>query len=103
MHATSRTPAPPVRTSVPSMSKSRTRVTVWRSTLRLLRGDRDRGAQPCDGIVEVVSHLQRELVLARGQLHVDLGFAVAEVNPRRCALDDGLAGREAALVNSHMV
>ena len=54
-------------------------------------------------VVQVVAELQRELVLARGQLPVEHVLAVAEVDPRRRALDDVLAGRQTVLIDADVV
>src|SRR5262249_44705039 len=99
-----RTPAPPVSTSVPSMSKRRICcVTPAPTRSGLLHVDGDGRTHAGNRVVQVVGDLQRELVLARRQLHVDLRLAVAKMDPRRRPLDDGLSWSEAGLVHAHVV
>src|SRR5256885_5098290 len=65
--------------------------------------DGDGLAQPFACPVQIVTELQGQLVLAWRQLHVDFGFAVAEVHPRRRAFDDGRARREAVLIDADVM
>ena len=60
-------------------------------------------AEPFDRAMQVVAELQRQLVRARLELHVDLGVAGAEVHPVRCPLHDLGAGRQAILFDADMV
>ena len=71
--------------------------------MRLFDRDGDHLAGARHGVVQVVAKLQRELVLARGQLAVEHVLAVAEMHPRRRALDDVLAGRQAVLIDADVV
>ena len=64
--------------------------------------DGDRRAQPFDRAVEIVAHLQRQPVLARGQLHLDDVLAVTEMHPRRRARD-GRTRRQAIGVDADVV
>src|SRR4029079_8564632 len=54
-------------------------------------------------IVQIVAKLQRELVLAWGELHVNLRVAFAEMNPRRRALDDRLAWLETSGIDPDVI
>src|SRR5262245_53426763 len=64
--------------------------------------DGNRLAEPRHRGVLVVANLQRQLVLARRQLHVDLVLSVAEVDPWRRLRDD-CPRRQAIGVDRDMV
>src|ERR1700676_5135600 len=60
------------------------------------------GARAGQRIVQVIAELKGELVLAWRQLRVELGLPVAEMDPGRSALHDGLAGRQTTLIDADM-
>src|SRR5262249_49101921 len=63
----------------------------------------DRLTQSLAGLVQIVTQLQRELVRARRQLHVDFGFAVAEMHPCRRAFYDRGSRRQAVLIDADVM
>ena len=69
----------------------------------LLDVHRDRLAQAIERAVQVVAELQRQLVRAGFELHVDFGGARAEVNPRWRALHDFRSWRQTVHVDAEMV
>ena len=88
-----------LRPSREARPRQTAKTNTYRCTrMRLFHRHRDHLAGARQGVVQVVAKLQRELVLPGRQLHVELVLAVAEVHPRRRALDDVLAGREAVLI-----
>lgn len=73
------------------------------ATLRLpFDVDGDRRAKSFQRAMQVVTKLQRQPVLAGGELHVDDVLAVPEMHPRRCTRDDG-ARRQAVGVDRHVM
>src|ERR1700676_4270867 len=77
--------APGIRVSMGA--RARTRRINFRSALRR-HGHVDRLTHPREGHVLVVADLERELVRAGCQLHVDLTVTLPEVHPGRRALHD---------------
>src|SRR5262249_5019267 len=55
--------------------------TGWHRVSLLRDVHRNRRAQALHRVMQVVAQLQGELVLSRGQLHVDIGVALSEVDP----------------------
>src|SRR5260221_14286375 len=89
---TSRLILPPgIRVSMGA--RARTRRINRRSALRR-HGDVDRLTHPREGHVLVVADLERELVRAGCQLHVDVTVTLPEVHPGRRALHDRRSVRQ---------
>src|SRR5947208_5273860 len=86
---------PPTHRRLPTDSRT--------DALPLLHVDGNHLTRAGHCVVQVVAELQRELVLAGRQLAVEHVLAVAEVDPRRSAFDDVLAGGQAILVDADVI
>src|SRR5215471_4848801 len=77
--------------------------TGWHRVSLLRDVHRNRRAQAWHCVMQVVAQLQGQLVLSRGQLHVDLGISLSEMNPLGGAFHDRRSRLQAVLINAHVI
>src|SRR5262249_8184439 len=77
--------------------------TGWHRVSLLRDVHRNRRAQAWHRVMQVVAQLKGQLVLSRGQLHVDVGIAFSEMNPLGGAFHNRRSRLQAVLIDAHVI
>src|SRR5215467_9842876 len=90
------------KTKAPVANESLDR-TGWHRVSLLRDVHRNRRAQACHRVMQVVAQLQGQLVLSRGQLHVHFGVAFSEMHPLGCAFHNRGSRLQTVLLDAYVI